>query len=84
MANNFSTNLRGSHWSYLILNKCHGKFYHFDSIIIGLKLKYAKQLANNIGLNNCEIYENLRFNRKTILNAGFIYSTSNSKCPTYT
>lgn len=56
MTNNFSTNLRGSHWSYLFLNKCHGKFYHFDSII-GLKLKHAKQLTNNIGLNNCEIYE---------------------------
>lgn len=69
MTNNFSTNLRGSHWSYLILKKCHGKFYNFDSII-GLKLKYAKQLANNIGLNNCEIYESHTIQQKNNFECG--------------
>lgn len=69
MTNNFSTNLRGSHWSYLILNKCHEKFYNFDSII-GLKLKYAKQLANHIGLNNCKIYESHTIQQKNNFECG--------------
>lgn len=45
-----STNINGSHWSLLFINRLNQISYHFDSIK-GLNRKHAKDLAHNVAPN---------------------------------